>query len=427
MIVVGAGPAGSIAAFVLAREGVRVGLVDKAAFGRDKACGDLIGPRGIRVLDELGLAVPDAPVVGDMLVTGPSGRRVVLPARPGLTYPGHAHVVPRARFDAMLRGAALDAGAIDIPERLASVVDGGVVLGGGAVVRADMVIGADGATSTTAQTAGLVDRRRVLWGFAVRGYVPAEVPLPVIALWNDRPRHGFPGYGWLFPGPEGANIGLGIGLGHRRDHAHRAQRELDAFRVHLVHLGLLDASVRLPVRTLGGWLKMGLVGTRPSRGRVLLVGDAAGLVNPLQGEGIAQALASGRAAARAVLAGPADAADVYCHWINATYGDWTSVTTPVHAGLVGRPRRVAALAVTLTAPGIGPLVASTWALYWNNLVDGSCEAPAATAARVVQRLGRIATSRSQLGRSLHVDLEPSSAPVSLTALQTTPGPRRETR
>ena len=118
-------------------------------------------------------------------------------------------------------------------ERLASVVDGGVVLGGGAVVRADLVIGADGATSTTAETAGLVDRRRVLWGFAVRGYVPAEVPLPVIALWNDRPRHGFPGYGWLFPGPDGANIGLGIGLGHHRDHAHRAQRELEAFRATL--------------------------------------------------------------------------------------------------------------------------------------------------------------------------------------------------
>ncbi len=299
MIVVGAGPAGSVAAFVLAKGGARVGLVDKAGVGRDKACGDLIGPRGVRVLDELGLAMPDAPAVGDMLVTGPSGRRVVLPARPGRTYPGHASVVPRARFDAMLHGAALDAGAIDIPERSASVADGRIVLGSGAVVRADVIIGADGATSTTAETAGLVDRQRVLWGFAVRGYLPADVPLPVIALWNDRPRCGFPGYGWLFPGPDGANIGLGIGLGHQRDGAHRAQRQLDAFRAHLVHLGLLDGSVRLPVRQLGGWLKMGLVGTRPSQGRVLLIGDAAGLVNPLQGEGIAQALASGQAAARA--------------------------------------------------------------------------------------------------------------------------------
>ncbi len=409
MVVVGAGPAGSVAAVVLARGGARVGLVDKAGVGRDKACGDLVGPRGVRLLDDLGLSITGAPAVGDMLVTGPSGRRVVLPARSGLTYPGHAIVVPRAQFDASLRRAALDAGAIDIPARVAAVDDSGVVLDGGAVVHADMVIGADGATSTIARTAGLVDRQRVLWGFAMRGYVRAEVPLPIIALWNDRPRRGFPGYGWLFPSPDGANFGLGIGLGNRREQAHRAQGQLDEFRAHLVHLGLLDPAVESPVRHLGGWLKMGLVGTRPAQGRVLLVGDAAGLVNPLQGEGIAQALASGHAAARAVLAEPAEAADVYRRWIDSTYGSFTSVTTPLHAALVGRPRRIAGVAATLTAPVIGLLAASTWALYWNNLVDGAADAPAATAARAVHRLGQIATSGSRLGRSLRGDLSDHGA------------------
>ena len=95
VIVVGAGPAGSVAAFVLAKAGARVGLVDKAGAGRDKACGDLIGPRGVRLLDDLGLGVPGAQTAGDMIVTGPNGRRVLLPARPGRTYPGHAIVVPR--------------------------------------------------------------------------------------------------------------------------------------------------------------------------------------------------------------------------------------------------------------------------------------------------------------------------------------------
>ena len=64
VIVVGAGPAGSVAALVLARAGARVGLVDKAGIGRDKACGDLIGPRGVRLLDDLGLTVPGAPISG---------------------------------------------------------------------------------------------------------------------------------------------------------------------------------------------------------------------------------------------------------------------------------------------------------------------------------------------------------------------------
>ena len=75
---------------------------------------------------------------------------------------------------------------------------------------------------------------------------------------------------------------------------------LDAFRIHLTRIGLLDSGLQLPMRLLGGWLKMGIVGTRAAEGKVLFVGDAAGLVNPLQGEGIAQALASGQAAANVV-------------------------------------------------------------------------------------------------------------------------------
>lgn len=419
VIVVGAGPAGSIAAFELAKGGARVALVDKAGHGRDKACGDLVGPRGVRLLEDLGLSMPGARTVGDMLVTGPSGGRVLLPAKPGRTYPGHAIVVPRTRFDESLRGAALDAGVVDIPARVAAVGERSVILDRGPVVHADFTIGADGANSTTARSAGLVDLRRVLWGFAVRGYVSADVDLPVIALWNDQPRRGFPGYGWLFPGPDGANLGLGLGLGSGRVGASRAERQLDAFRAHLVRIGLLGSSVGPPIRQLGGWLKMGLVGTRPSSARVLLVGDAAGLVNPLQGEGIAQALASGYAAARAVLTRPDDPADVYRHWIASTYGSWTSVTTPVHASLVGHPRRIACLASTLTSPAVGPLVASTWALYWNNLVDGARSAPAATSARTVHHVGRIVTTGSRVRRSLSDDLGTSPPELSAKLAHTT--------
>src|SRR5258708_35142831 len=103
VLIVGSGPAGSIAAVVLARGGARVALVDKAAFPREKACGDLIGPRGVRVLEDLGLARPGERRVGDMVVVGPTGRRVRLPCAAGLTYPGYALTVPRGRFDAALR------------------------------------------------------------------------------------------------------------------------------------------------------------------------------------------------------------------------------------------------------------------------------------------------------------------------------------
>jgi flavin-dependent dehydrogenase len=88
-VVVGAGPAGSTAAFVLARGGARAVLVDKAMFGREKACGDLVGPGALALLGSLGLAPAAGRAVGAMMVVGPTGRRVLLPARAGRTYPDH--------------------------------------------------------------------------------------------------------------------------------------------------------------------------------------------------------------------------------------------------------------------------------------------------------------------------------------------------
>jgi len=234
--------------------------------------------------------------------------------------------------------------------------------------------------------------------------VPADVGTPVISLWNDQPGRAFPGYGWLFPGPDGANLGLGLGLGHSRLDSRRAQQQLDAFCAHLVRTGVLEWPPVSPTRQLGGWLKMGLVGTRPAAGNVLLVGDAAGLVNPLQGEGIAQAIASGHAAASAILGNPGDAGVSYRRFVRATYGRWASVAAPVHATLVRHPRQVASLAATITGPVVGSMIASTWAVYWNDLTEGAVGTPAVAAARSLHRVGRAATMASGLRRSLRHDL-----------------------
>jgi len=404
-LVVGAGPAGSVAALVLARGGARVGLVDKAAFPRDKACGDLVGPRALQVLTDLGVGLPASVDVGDLVVIGPSGRRVRLPASEGLTYPGHATALPRRAFDAAVRNAALEAGAMPVEGRVEVPLEHRGALEGfttdrGDALRADFVIGADGATSTVASAAGLVADTGVLWGFGVRVYVDQQVELPAIVVWERTPWRAFPGYGWIFPGPDGrANAGIGIGTRSDRRAATQAVRALPGFLDHLGTLGLLaPGAAARSGRPLGGWLKMGMVGTTPARGRTLLVGDAAGLVNPLQGEGIAQAAGSGRAAAEAVL-GAGAAASAHYRWaLAAAHLPYQRITAAAHGALVGRPRAVAGLGRLLTAPGLGPALAGGWGVFWNELLDGAAPGTARSVAALATRLGDTLTAATSVSR-----------------------------
>jgi menaquinone-9 beta-reductase len=412
--VIGAGPAGSVAALVLARAGARVALVDKASFPRDKACGDLVGPRGVQVLDDLGVRLSGAERVGDMRVVGPTGRSVRLPCRPGRTYPGHGVALPRLALDQTLRTAALDAGGVARTARAGRPIldDGrlaGFELSDGSKLHADVVIGADGATSRVATAAGLIDEGRVLWGFALRSYLDTVVDLPTIVLWDEARWRGFPGYGWVFPGPGAqANLGVGVGVLGDRTAAGHAARSLGTFVGVLHRFGLLDHEARLPAERLGGWLKMGMVGTTPARGRVLLAGDAAGLVNPLQGEGISEALASGRAAAEAVLACPAAPAGQYRSFLAQRYAGFHASNAAVQAALVRRARVVAATGRLLTAPVVGRALAGGWAVYWNELLDGAMPGRARNTAALASAIARAATSRSSVRRSVIHAVDQSS-------------------
>jgi menaquinone-9 beta-reductase len=395
-VVVGAGPGGSIAALVLARAGARVALVDKAAFPRDKACGDLVGPRGVRVLEELGVSVPDAGHGSDLLVVGPSGNRSRLPSFAGRSYAGHGIVVPRLVFDDALRRAAIASGAQPVRARISAVDQdpGGpvraLIAGDGSRFAADVIIGADGALSPVARLAGMLDSRAALWGFAIRAYVPAEVPLPLLVLLDAERRRIFPGYGWLFPGADGAaNVGIGVGLGHQRQQT-QLRGELDRFCSMLRAAGDLAGDAQ-PGSVIGGWLRMGGAGTPPAAGNVLLVGDAAGLVNPLQGEGIAPAMMSARLAAWAVLADPSRAAQLYAEAVTEAFGRYMPGAAALQGALLRRPRAASAGVRLLTAPGLRRVAAGTWSLYWNGLVDGARPRPSAWAAGVVQSVaGRLA-------------------------------------
>jgi geranylgeranyl reductase family protein len=403
--VVGSGPGGSVAALVLARGGARVALIDKAAFPRDKACGDIVGPRGLQVLRDLGVSVPPGRHVGDILVVGPTGRRVRLPCGEGLTYPGHGTAVTRRDLDNLLHDKAVEAGATPIRDRVAEPLwqEGrldGYRLGGGEELQADFVIGADGATSQVGRSTGLTDERRVLWGFAVRTYMSCPVDLPAIIFWESSPWRGFPGYGWVFPGADGgANVGLGVATLSDRTLGAEAARLFPKFLDHVARLGLVgDPSQSTTGRQLGGWLKMGMIGTTPAAGRALLVGDAAGLVNPLQGEGIAQAMGSGRLAAEAILSKTGDAAGLYRARLAAEHLPYHRIAAAIQRASVGRPHAVAATARFLVTIGRIDLLAGGWSVFWNELLEGAPPNGHRAIARAITWTGRASTAHTSTAR-----------------------------
>jgi flavin-dependent dehydrogenase len=251
-----------------------------------------------------------------------------------------------------------------------------------------------------AAAAGLVENKRVLWGFAIRTYLPQPVAMAAIVMWEPTPRRAFPGYGWVFPAEKGgANIGLGIATGSDRQAGTRAVQALPSFLAHLRTVGLLEQGppAKLPAR-LGGWLKMGMVGTTPAAGRVLLVGDAAGLINPLQGEGIAQAMRSGQLAAETLLAEPGRAAERYTAALMAEHLPYQRITAALQSSLVARPRATAAVARLLTAAAGGDSLAGGWAVFWNELLVGAPPGRHRSVATAFTRFGDSMTSRTAAAR-----------------------------
>ena len=301
LVVVGAGPAGAATALgALAEDpGLRVLLLDRSDFPRDKSCGDGIAPHVLDALRPVGAAdVVDgwAPLRdlelahGDVSVAGPMRREV--------------HVVPRRVLDARLVERAVAAGAVLRTHRATSLTRTGTPVVSG-VLSADVVVGADGAHSFV-RTA-LLGKRREPRAIAIRGYAPTTPAMAgrqVIRYGNRRQ----PSYAWAFDRGDGlANVGYGELLPGELHGAAPSRRLL---------LDQLEELVPGAASTGDDWrghhLPLSSWRWDQPDGPVLLVGDAAGLVNPMTGEGIyyavATGIAAGRTAARAVRAGrPADA------------------------------------------------------------------------------------------------------------------------
>ena len=288
-IVVGAGPAGSATAIRLGREGARVLLVDKARFPRDKPCGGGLTGRAVRELP-----VDVTPVVEDVVRTfevrlGYRKRFERLSAEPLVL------MTQRRRLDAFLAEQAAEAAAIFrdgvTVEDVTIGPDGARLRVDGTTVQTQSLVGADGVNGSVARAAGLGGG--ILYGIALEGNGPLHPHQPGKATVELGVVPG--GYGWVFPKAEHANYGVGgwAAEGPRlRSHLRRlcAVHGVDANRLTDLH------GRRLPMRRTDA----------AARGPVLLVGDAAGLVDPLSGDGIYEALLSARLAAEAILAGRLD-------------------------------------------------------------------------------------------------------------------------
>ena len=321
--IVGGGPAGAAAAITLARAGRSVVVFDRALFPRDKCCGDGLTAGALRQLEALGLApaaVASWMPIDDVHVRSPSGRQVVFP-------------LPRGDglFGAVARRVELDAALLDIARHEgAKVHDGHEVTGahdGGDVVVLDVdgigtvaaryVIGADGMWSPLRKALARARPAPTYLGewHAFRQYFEHVGPASELHVWFEPDL--LPGYAWSFPLPGGrANVGFGIL--RRAGEPTKSMKHLWPELLRRPHIaGTLGphATAESPHKAWPIPARVDRAALTAARGRALFAGDAARVADPMTGEGIGQALETGRGAARAILAAgshrPEHAAEVY--------------------------------------------------------------------------------------------------------------------
>jgi geranylgeranyl reductase family protein len=320
VLVIGAGPAGTAAAIWLRRAGRSVLVVDKATFPRDKCCGDGLTTLALRELELLGLRPADVPswqTVSQAWLRSPSGREVCLPMPVDGIF---AATAPRRELDAALVRLAVAAGADvreghalsalrQLDDRVEAEVEG---LG---TVTARYVVAADGMWSPTRKLLGLAESGYLGEWHAFRQYAHGVTGPAADRLYVWFEPDFLPGYAWSFPLPDGrVNLGFGV----MRDGT-RTGKEMNADWSGLLdrpHIrAALGPSVELEDRVAAWPIPAGIDRAELSAGRVLFVGDAARATDVMTGEGIGQAVLTGRLAAEALVAGgalaPQDVRDAY--------------------------------------------------------------------------------------------------------------------
>jgi geranylgeranyl reductase family protein len=313
---VGAGPGGSATAYHLASQGLDVIMVDKAIFPREKVCGDGLTPYGVRALQAMGVDPTDPGFtrIEGLRTYGVDGVVIDL-AWPKLRrYPAMGVVRTRFELDDLLAKRAQEAGAqfLQGTEAVRPLMDGQWVTG--AVVRengdereirARFVVAADGASSRFGTRAGVRRDEHRPMGIAARRYyrIPRHMD-PVFEAFVNLPDEAsggvMAGYGWVFPVGDGVvNVGVGLLNTFKRFKEISARKLMDVFVGTLpAEWGVTEENATSPI--LSGPIPMGMNRQPLAIPGMLLVGDAGGLTNPFNGEGIAYAIETGQLAAELI-------------------------------------------------------------------------------------------------------------------------------
>jgi geranylgeranyl reductase family protein len=314
VVVAGGGPAGSSTAFYLAQRGIRVLLMDKATFPREKICGDGVAPRAVRALYKMGLQERLDGRFNKFhgFRFAGAGKAVVenrIPPTP--RFPDHGYIIRRYDLDKILVDYARENGA-EVWEGCKAVgplVESGRVVGVKAVrggkeveVAAKVVVGADGPHSTLGNAMGLLVNDPLFLGISVRQYFEGVEDIgDFLEVYPEKEIS--PGSGWVFPVTRDgiANVGVGAMLYHIRRDSINLHRFFETMITNTRHVApkLRDARPISPLR--GALLRVGLGGSKVECPGMILVGDAASMTNPVSGEGITYALETGDMAAEHIL------------------------------------------------------------------------------------------------------------------------------
>ena len=364
--------------------GADVVVFDKAPYGRDKVCGDGLTPRAVGALNELKIDLEDAHRIdGLRMIAGSRARELDWPTTD--RFPAHGAVWPRRRLDAALIDAAVDAGAdVRWESEALPILDGERVTGveaGGERWPADLVVVAAGAPGRVARILGSERITDEPFGLAIRTY--AESPrhgdrhLEACLTLEDEHGTAVPGYGWMFPAGDGTvNVGVGALSTMKGFTNLNLNTLLESYR------GLVEGPWQLGpnLERPRAWRLPMTAQRRHGHGWVA-VGDAAGLINPMNGEGIDYGLESGMLAADLFIDDPATAAVRYDRLVGERFDSFLR-TGRRFSFLIGHPwilRNGLRVAVGTQA------VANITLAVMGNLVDSGTPGAAGRVLRLADR------------------------------------------